>query len=159
MHTRLIGILLGCAALAPALADVLEDDRTDLMYHRYDGGGVIIDGPAVLVRKKFAEQYAVSASYYVDLVSSASVDVVTTASPYDEERTEYGLGFEYLRGKVTYNLGFSNSKENDYVVAGRCGAPNRTRWLYENFCPGCGRAARADHFRFYLTSRTVAAPG
>lgn len=114
MYTRLLGIILGCAALAPALADVLEDDRADLMYHRYEGGGVTIDGPAVLVRKKFAEQYAVSASYYVDLVSSASVDVVTAASPYNEERTEYGLGFEYLRDKITYKLGFSNSKESDY---------------------------------------------
>jgi hypothetical protein len=66
------------------------------------------------VRKKFEEKYAVSASYYVDMVSSASIDVVTTASPYTEERTQYGLGAEYLRGKSTYRLGFSNSTENDY---------------------------------------------
>ena len=114
MYIRMLWIALGLAALAPALADVLEDDRADLMYHRYEGGGVVIDGPAVLVRKKFAEQYAVSASYYMDLVSSASVDVVTTASPYSEERTEYGFGFEYLRDKITYSLGFSSSDENDY---------------------------------------------
>jgi hypothetical protein len=97
-----------------AIAGVLDDDRADVMYHRYDGGGVTIDGPSVLVRKKFAEQYALSASYYVDMVSSASIDVVTTASPYREERKEYGLGFEYLRDKVTYRLGYSNSRENDY---------------------------------------------
>jgi hypothetical protein len=84
------------------------------MYHYYDGGGVEIDGPSLLVRKKFAEKYAVSASYYIDMVSSASIDVVTTASPYSEERTQYGFGVEYLRGKVTYAAGFSNSKENDY---------------------------------------------
>jgi len=99
---------------APSLAGVLPDDRADLMYHYYDGGGVQIDGPSVLVRKKFAEKYAVNASYYVDMVSSASIDVITTASPYKEERTQYGLGFEYLRGKVTYAASFSNSKENDY---------------------------------------------
>ena len=45
---------------------------------------------------------------------SASIDVITTASPYDEERTQYGVGFEYLRGKVTYAASFSNSNENDY---------------------------------------------
>jgi hypothetical protein len=84
------------------------------MYHRYEGGGVTIDGPSDLVRKKFEERYAVSASFYMDMVSSASIDVVTTASPYREERKEYGLGFEYLRDKVTYTLGYSNSKENDY---------------------------------------------
>lgn len=99
---------------APAIAGVLPEDRADLMYHYYDGGGVQIDGPSVLVRKKFAEKYAVSASYYVDMVSSASIDVVTTASPYSEERTQYGFGVEYLRGKVTYAANFSNSSENDY---------------------------------------------
>ncbi len=97
-----------------AAAGVLPDDRADLMYHYYDGGGVQIDGPSLLVRKKFAEKYAVSASYYVDMVSSASIDVVTTASPYSEERTQYGVGFEYLRDKVTYAVSFSNSSESDY---------------------------------------------
>jgi len=97
-----------------AVAGVLPDDRADLMYHYYDGGGVTIDGPSLLVRKKFAEKYAVNASYYVDMVSSASIDVITTASPYKEERTQYGVGFEYLRGKVTYAASFSNSSENDY---------------------------------------------
>ncbi len=97
-----------------AVAAVLADDRADLMYHYYDGGGVTIDGPSLLVRKKFAEKYAVNASYYVDMVSSASIDVITTASPYKEERTQYGVGFEYLRNKVTYTASFSNSSENDY---------------------------------------------
>jgi hypothetical protein len=97
-----------------AVAGVLPDDRADLMYHYYDGGGVTIDGPSLLVRKKFAEKYAVNASYYVDMVSSASIDVITTASPYKEERTQYGVGFEYLRGKVTYTASYSNSSENDY---------------------------------------------
>jgi hypothetical protein len=101
---------------APSIAGVLPEDRADLMYHYYDGGGVEIDGPALLVRKKFVEKYAVNASYYVDMVSSASIDVITTASPYKEERTQYGLGFEYLRGKVTYAANFSNSKENDYAA-------------------------------------------
>jgi hypothetical protein len=97
-----------------ASAGVLPEDRADLMYHYYDGGGVTIDGPALLVRKKFAEKFAVNASYYVDMVSSASIDVITTASEYSEERTQYGVGFEYLRGKVTYAAAFSNSSENDY---------------------------------------------
>lgn len=110
--TRRIALLL----LLPltATAGVLPEDRADLMYHYYDGGGVTIDGPSLLVRKKFAEKYAVSASYYVDMVSSASIDVITTASEYSEERTQYGFGFEYLRGKVTYAAAFSNSNENDY---------------------------------------------
>ena len=109
-----IAALLLLAPAPPIAADMLADDRADVMYHRYDGGGVTVDGPSLLVRKKFAEQYAVTAGYYLDMVSSASIDVVTTASPYSEERSEYGLGFEYLRGKTTYDLGFSSSKEDDY---------------------------------------------
>jgi hypothetical protein len=110
---RKAGLLVLLLPMAAGAA-VLPEDRADLMYHYYDGGGVTIDGPALLVRKKFAEKYALCASYYVDMVSSASIDVITTASEYSEERTQYGVGFEYLRGKVTYAVAFSNSKENDY---------------------------------------------
>jgi hypothetical protein len=111
--TRVAALALTLLPL-PAAAGVLPDDRADLLYHYYDGGGVTIDGPSVLVRKKFAEKYGVSANYYVDMVSSASIDVITTASPYSETRTQYGVGFEYLRDKVTYSASFSNSSENDY---------------------------------------------
>lgn len=112
--TATLVLAASAAGIAPASAGTLPDDRADLMYHRYDGGGVTIDGPSLLVRKKFQEKYAVNASYYVDLVSSASIDVVTTASPYAEKRKQYGVGAEYLRGKTTYSLDYSNSRENDY---------------------------------------------
>jgi hypothetical protein len=105
------------ASLAPtARAAVLPDDRADVLYHQYDGGGVQIDGPSLLMRKKFAEKYSVSANYYVDLVSSASIDVVTTASPYKEERQQLSLGFDMLNGKTQYSVGFTNSDENDYTA-------------------------------------------
>jgi hypothetical protein len=103
-------LLLG----AQTTAAVLPDDRADLLYHRYDGGGVTIEGPSLLVRKKFAEKYSVTANYYVDMVSSASIDVVTSASPYKEERTQQSLALDYLRGKTTYSLSVTNSEENDY---------------------------------------------
>jgi len=95
-------------------AGVLPEDRADLLYHRYDGGGVTIDGPSLLVRKKFLEQFSVAANYYVDMVSSASIDVITTASPYEEERTQYSLSVDALRGKTSYSAGYSNSEESDY---------------------------------------------
>src|SRR5512145_2515890 len=113
-----LGATLALCALAlpmASLAGVLADDRADMLYHRYDGGGVTIHGPSVLVRKKLAEKYAISANYYMDMVTSASIDVeVSGASEYKEERDQYSLGLEYLRGKTTYNLGYTNSKENDY---------------------------------------------
>jgi hypothetical protein len=103
-------------AAAGAGAGVLPEDRADVLYHRYDGGGVTIDGPSLLMRKKFAEKYSVSANYYVDMVSSASIDVVTTASPYREERTQGSVALDMLNGKTQYSLSFTNSEENDYTA-------------------------------------------
>lgn len=99
---------------ARASSGVLPEDRADVLYHRYDGGGVVIDGPSLLVRKKFADKVSVAANYYVDMVSSASIDVVSTASPYKEERTQYSLTGDFLRGKSTYSAGYINSSESDY---------------------------------------------
>ena len=116
---RRIPALLFVAALAlPAAADagVLPDDRADALYHRYDGGGVTIDGPSLLVRKKFAEKYSASANFYMDMVSSASIDVVTTASPYTETRTQMSAGLDALNGKTQYSVNFTNSDENDYTA-------------------------------------------
>jgi Protein of unknown function (DUF3570) len=110
--------LLVLAAGAPAAvrAAVLPDDRADVLYHRYDGGGVTVEGPSLLVRKKFAEKYSVTANYYVDMVSSASIDVVTTASPYREQRTQTSLGADVLNGRTQYSISLSNSDENDYTA-------------------------------------------
>jgi hypothetical protein len=114
MNSRLYVVLAACAFTAPVTAQVLDDDRMDVMYHVYEGGGETIDGPSILVRKKFADKYAVSAGYYADMVSSASIDVITTASPYREQRREYGLGFEYRSDGTLYKLGLSHGKESDY---------------------------------------------
>jgi len=99
---------------AHALAGVLPDDRTDVLYHLYDGGGVQIDGPSVLVRKQVGKNLSVVGNYYVDMVSSASIDVVTTASPYTEEREQWSLGMDYLRGNTTMSLGYTSSVESDF---------------------------------------------
>jgi len=111
----LLAVLLAPLAW-PAAAAVLPDDRADVLYHRYEGGGVTIDGPSLLVRKKVAENYSVSANYYVDMVSSASIDVLTTASPYEETRKQGSLAVDALNGKTQYTLSFTNSDENDYTA-------------------------------------------
>ncbi|MFO1408424.1 MAG: DUF3570 domain-containing protein [Steroidobacteraceae bacterium] len=113
------------AALAPvALATIgpaaeaatLPDDRADALYHLYDGGGVTVDGPSIMVRKKIGENYSVSANYYMDMVSSASIDVVTQASPYKETRQQVGVSVDALYGRTQYSLGYVNSEENDYTA-------------------------------------------
>lgn len=99
-----------------ALATVLPEDRTDLMYHSYDGGGVTVSGPALLVRKSVGDNVSLSGRYYVDTISSASIDVVTTASPYTDRREEFQLGIDYLHGNTLMGLSFSKSSESDYLA-------------------------------------------
>ncbi|MEJ2298072.1 MAG: DUF3570 domain-containing protein [Woeseiaceae bacterium] len=107
----IVALLFACPM---AQAGVLPDDRADVLYHLYDGGGVEIDGPSVLVRKKAGKSVSFVGNYYVDMVSSASIDVITTASPYTEERTQWSLGMDYLRGNTTMRIGYASSEESDF---------------------------------------------
>ena len=119
MTTRCFRPLL---AFAPALllaagahAGVLPDERADALYKVYDGGGLQVEGPSVLVRKNFADKVSVTANWYVDQVSGASIDMVGLgASEIREERTQKSLSLDYLRGKTTYTAGAQSTDENDY---------------------------------------------
>ncbi|KUJ84046.1 hypothetical protein AVO43_08270 [Microbulbifer sp. ZGT114] len=115
MHCRLAPVFVALLlAPAAATAAVLPEERADSMYHSYSGGGVTIDGPSFLVRKNVSESVSVSANYYVDMISGASIDVEATASPYSEQRDEYSVGADYLVEKTTLSVGYTNSSENDY---------------------------------------------
>lgn len=114
-------LLLAFALALPAGAAVLPEERIDVMYHSYEGGGVKIDGPAVLMRKSLGESVSVSGKYYVDTVSGASIDVEaagvdvdSAASPYAEERTQYDAGIDYLNDRTLISAGYARSQENDY---------------------------------------------
>ena len=110
---KLIAVCLVAAAQG-VVASVLPEDRTDVLYHLYDGGGVQIDGPSLLMRKQLGKNVSVVGNYYVDMVSSASIDVITTASPYTEEREQYSLGMDYLHGNTSMSLGYTSSAESDF---------------------------------------------
>jgi hypothetical protein len=112
----LLILLVSLVAVRAAHAGVLPEDRADVLVHSYDGGGVTIQGPSLLVRKQFAQKFSASANHYVDKVSSASIDVVTTASPYEEERTQNSIGLDYLHDRWMMNMSFTNSEENDYTA-------------------------------------------
>jgi hypothetical protein len=107
-------LLTLCLIAAPALGGVLPEDRADVLWHSYHGGDITIQGPSVLVRKKVADNLSLSANYYEDMISSASIDVKLSASPYHETRRQESLGADYLHGKSTYSAGFITSKEPDY---------------------------------------------
>ena len=92
-----------CLLAAPAVAGVLPPDRADALYHRYQGGGITVQGPSILVQKKIGDHFSIGANYYQDMISSASIDVLLSASPYRESRTQKSVSAEYLHGKTTYS--------------------------------------------------------
>src|SRR5271166_3758091 len=96
-------------------ADVLPDDRADLFYSKYSGGGMDITGESALVRKKITENFALQANYFVDKVSGASIDVLSQASVIKDTRTQKSGEIEYLHDKTTYSASYINSVERDYI--------------------------------------------
>ncbi len=108
---RAFGALLAGSAAQGA---VLPEDHAEALIHNYDGGGVKANGPAFLVRKSLADRVSLSGNYYVDAVSNASIDVVTTASPFKETRTSFGLGADVLVRDTLISLALDRSTEPDY---------------------------------------------
>ena len=95
-------------------AAVLPDERLDVSYQSYEGGGLDIKAPAILVRKAASRNLSLQAHYYIDQVSGASIDVITTASAYDETRKESHLSADYLFEKSILSTGITHSQENDF---------------------------------------------
>ena len=110
----LLGLAGQLAIFTAGHAAVLPEERADLLYHKYDGGGAEIDGPSVLVRKNVGDSVSVGLNHYVDNVTSASIDVLVSASEYTEKREENSLFVDYLRQKTTMSLGYTQSQESDY---------------------------------------------
>ncbi len=112
----LFGSLFGLLAGNSARAVDLPGDRAEMLVHSYSGGGVEAYGPALLVRKSIYDKVSIAGTYYVDAVSNASIDVVTTASKYHEVRSEYGLSADYVYRDAQITFGGTTSREPDYTA-------------------------------------------
>src|ERR1700742_3221637 len=96
-------------------ADVLPDNRADVFYSKYSGGGMDITGYSATARAKITENFAIEANYFVDKVSGASVDVLSQASVIKDTRKQKTISVEYLHDKTTYNASYIQSVERDYI--------------------------------------------
>ncbi len=114
--TQAAGLVCGLLGVTTARAVDLPADKAEAMVTVYHGGGVTATGPALLVRKSVGDKVSLSGSYTVDMVSNASIDVVTTASPFRESRTAYSLGMDYVVRDTTLKLSRSSSREPDYTA-------------------------------------------
>ncbi len=96
-------------------ADVLPDNRADVFYSKYSGGGMNITGYSATARAKVTENFALEANYFIDKVSGASVDVLSQASVIKDERKQKSGTLEYLHDKTTYAASYMTSVERDYI--------------------------------------------
>ena len=113
-HQLILSALLFAASASVAVAQVLPEDRADALYHSYSGDNIEITGPSILLRKKLTKDFSGYANLYIDSISSASIDVLSYASPYKEKRTEVSLGGDYLLGDTIVSGGYTHSDENDF---------------------------------------------
>jgi hypothetical protein len=109
-------IVGGLFGVSGARAADLPEDKVEALTHVYTGGGVTAYGPAVLIRKSIFDKVSLSGTYYMDAVSNASIDVVTTASKYNEVRHEFGLSADYVYRDATITVGALTSHEPDYTA-------------------------------------------
>jgi hypothetical protein len=133
---QLICALLATVTLAPAAARAQDHVRIALDAMAYaDTDGVVVISPQLAVRHDLdAEGGAVSGRAVVDVVSAASVDVVTQATDrFDEVRTEGSLSLSKAFGDHLPSISYRASVEPDWVshgvVAGlesRLGTPDTT---------------------------------
>jgi len=114
-HLSRLAAVAALSLMCVAGAAVLPDDRADLFYSNYRGGGMDITGASVLVRKKFSEQFSVEGNFFIDKVSGASIDVLSQASVIKDQRNQKSLSVDYIHDKTQYNLSYTDSTERDYV--------------------------------------------
>lgn len=131
LRRRVLALVRGCGVCRPARAAALlgsalaagqahavalPEDQAEALIHIYDADGLRATGPAVLVRKKVGASVSLQGSFYIDQVSSASIDVVTTASPFKETRKEVSVGGDYVYRDSLISVSTSRSAEPDYVA-------------------------------------------
>ena len=111
------GVLGGVFGIAGGARAVdLPENKAEALFHSYSGGGVNAYGPAFLVRKSIFDKVSLTGTYYLDAVSNASIDVVTSASPYHETRHEFGLSADYVYRDAQITFGLMTSHEPDYTA-------------------------------------------
>ncbi len=93
------------------------------LYVRADSDRTLVVAPRLRAQATIAEASRVSAVYAVDVWTSASIDIMTSASkiPVTEQRDELDLAFDHELSDLTLSLAYRYSVEPDYVSHGTSG--------------------------------------
>jgi hypothetical protein len=107
-------VIVAALLALPAHADTAFESKLQVYT---DSDHTTVVSPVVGARADVASDTTVSAGYLVDAVSSASVDVVSQASPITmhDTRHQVSLGLSHAFDTITPLVGYSLSTENDYL--------------------------------------------
>jgi hypothetical protein len=98
---------------------VAEDTATASIYVRTDSDDTTVISPRVRVRTEALPETHVDLAYAVDVWTSASVDIVASASKaVTEQRDELNVAVDHALGDVTLAVAYRLSTEPDYVSHG-----------------------------------------
>lgn len=111
---------LGCVVAILALAALARaDDRVGIDGHYYvDSDGLEVWHPHASATVDLGDEAAVSASYDADVISAATVDVRTAASPRGFSETRHGVGADVAlapSSTLRYGVGASGSFAPDFA--------------------------------------------
>jgi hypothetical protein len=113
---RVRGALAGLGfALVLAAAGAQAQTASTSLYVRSDSDRTTVITPRLRVAAPIAEQTTVDVTYTVDVWTSASIDIRTSASKaITEQRDEIDVGVAQVLGDATLSAGYRYSSEPDY---------------------------------------------
>ncbi|MDQ7016391.1 MAG: DUF3570 domain-containing protein [Gammaproteobacteria bacterium] len=92
----------------------LPEERSDLSYRYSQGDGMEMNAPGLLLRKHFADRYALSFAYQQEQISGLPDDLLASASPLQEQRDATDFAIDYQFSNSLMSLTYSRSEEADY---------------------------------------------
>src|SRR5262245_39639311 len=110
-----------CCSLAHVPARAQE--AATAIYVRTDSDRTVVVAPRLRAQAAIGEATHVSATYAVDVWTSASIDIRTSASkvPVTEQRDEIDLSLDHEFENVNLTFAYRYSTEPDYVSHGGSG--------------------------------------
>jgi hypothetical protein len=111
--------MLALALFAAPDATRAEDSASAAVYVRGDSDHTTVISPRLRLRSELLADTHVDLVYTVDVWTSASVDIVASASqPVTEQRDELDVGIDHVSGDFTFGAGYRYSIEPDYESHG-----------------------------------------
>jgi hypothetical protein len=117
---RALGLGLGLACLC---ASAHADEAASAVYVRSDSDDTVVIAPRLRAQVGVAETTRATFVYAVDVWTSASVDIMASASkrPVTEQRDEIDLSLDHELEDLTFTGAYRYSVEPDYVSHGGSG--------------------------------------